>query len=381
VRGLLLSVVAGCSFSTSAPPVIDDPLIDASIVDVMTTTIDACTTFSTQVNTCIVPPNANMALALTGTNTYNTENHTLTNNGTIIPVATATVLTSTGTIDVIYVSSFSLAAGATLRAIGPLPFAIVASGTVEIEGTISLVGPAAGSRTDAICLASTGAKGQNSNLGAGGGGGGAFQGDGGDGSNGNGDGTQTQGGDGGTKIAARPTGIMGGCDGGDGGEAQGDGAAAGDGGGAILIAAGVSITISGTGVINVGGGGGQEGNANGRGGSGGGSGGMILLESAQVAVAGVLAANGGGGGEGNADGRDGEDGQPSATPADGGTGGDPTGGNGADGAAGADLDGDTTNDVQNGGGGGGGGGAGFIAINCPAPAISGVVSPMFAAWP
>ncbi|MBA3502283.1 MAG: hypothetical protein H0T65_18100, partial [Deltaproteobacteria bacterium] len=74
MRVVLLSVVAGCTFSTATPLVIDDPLIDASLIDVMTTTIDSCTTFSTQLNTCILPTNGNMPLTLTGNNTYNTEN-------------------------------------------------------------------------------------------------------------------------------------------------------------------------------------------------------------------------------------------------------------------------------------------------------------------
>jgi hypothetical protein len=46
------------------------------------------------------------------------------------------------------------------------------------------------------------------------------------------------------------------------------------------------------------------------------------------------------------------------------------------------LDGDDTNDVQNGGGGGGGGGVGFIAIRCPAPVVTGaMISPAFGVWP
>lgn len=360
---------------------IDDPLIDASIIDVPTMTIDACTTFSTQVDTCIIPTNGNMPLTLTGNNVYDTATHELRRGSTLIPTANATVTTSTGTIDVIYTSDFTLSANATLEGRGPLPLAIVASGNVQIDGTLDLVGPGSGSRTDVACGMSVGTKGENSNQGAGGGGGGAFQGDGGDGSDGNLDGQRHDGGPGGKKLAAPPTGLMGGCDGGDGGDANGDGPQAGDGGGAILIAAGTSITISANGVINAGGGGGNRGGGNGRGGSGGGSGGMILLESTSVTIAGVLAANGGGGGEGNTTGDNGDDGQPSATPASGGSGGDLSGGKGGNGSAGATLNGETTTDVQNGGGGGGGGGAGFIFIRNAAPSVSGTVSPAFLPWP
>lgn len=383
MRGvLLLTPLVGCSFSaTTPPPAVDDPVRDASLIDVPTVMIDACVTFSSQLDTCTIPEGGNQPLALTGSNTYDTESHVLRRGQTVIPVAHATVMTTTGVIDVIYVSDFSLADGASLRPFGPLPFAIAASGTVQIDGEIDLVGPAAGSRTDAVCGASTGTRGDESNQGGGGSGGGAFQGDGGDGSDGNSDGQQQDGGPGGTKIAL-PTGLLGGCDGGDGSRTMGFGAQAGDGGGAILITAGGSITIGTSGVINAGGGRGRRGAANGRGGSGGGSGGMIFLESAQVTVLGVLAANGGGGGEGQTFGRDGEDGQPSDQPASGGANGDSNGGNGADGSAGTNLDGDDSNDVRPGGGGGGGGGAGYITIRCPAPMTAdGTISPPVTPWP
>jgi hypothetical protein len=356
---------------------VDDPLLDASLIDVPVIMIDACSSYSTQLNTCTIPVGGDMPLTLTGNNTYNTGTHELKRGAMTISVARATVMTSTGFIDVIYASAFTLAPGATLVASGPLPLAIAASETAQIDGRIDLVGPAAGSRTDAICGNQAGDKGSNSTAGAGGGGGGAFQGAGGDGSKGNNGATAE--GDGGTKITL-PIGLLGGCDGGGGGNGQDDASEAGDGAGAILIAAGTSVTIGAGGVIDAGGGHGRGGGCQNCGGSGGGSGGMIFLESANVTVAGVLAANGGAGGEGS-NGRDGEDGQPSATAAKAGTGGDSNGGNGGAGSSSTDLDGADTEDERPEGGGGGGGGAGFITIRGPAPAITGTISPPFVPWP
>lgn len=375
MRVVLLSLVAACGFSKRQPPYVDDPVTDASLIDVPVTMIDACTSYSNQVNTCTVPVGGDGAIALTGTNTYSTESHVLRRGSTVIPVAHATVQTPTGTIDVIYARTFSLAAGATLEATGPLPLAIVASETMQIDGTLDLVGPGAGSRSDAICMASVGLAGADSNGGAGGGGGGAFQGDGGKGGDGNSGAVNA--GTGGAKITL-PAGLVGGCDGGAGGDAQANGPEAGDGGGAILLAAGTSITIGG--VVNAGGGRGRAGGCTNCGGSGGGSGGMIILEADAVSIAGVLAANGGAGGEGS-NGVDGAPGQASASAATAGAGADSNGGDGAIGSSREELDGEDTADEQSEGGGGGGGGAGFIAIRAMTVNVTGTVSPPHVPWP
>lgn len=347
----------------------------------------ACVSYSSLFDTCAAPA-SNEALTLTpGMWTYNTDTHVLS-NGVIALEPTSKVIDATaGPIDVIFVASFTLPDGATLRAIGPIarrPFGIAASGPVQIDGVLDVSSDGAGARSDAACGALFGTAGESNNGGAGGGGGGAFQGAGGGGSDGNADaGLQSQGGAGGTPIGTRPASPIGGCDGGRGGGTAttlgGDG---GNGGGAVYVASGTSISVGASGVIDANGRGGFAGGNNGDAGGGGGSGGMILVESTVVTIAGIVVANGGGGGEGNTNGNPGETGRRTGDRASGGRDGDDNGGDGGDGGARTNLDGVTTDDLRNGGGGGGGGGAGFIAIGCPAPATNGAtISPAFAPWP
>ncbi len=375
VLGLVV-VGGGCGFSAStgnAPG--DGTRLDASDDG------GGCASYSLLFDSCTQPPGGTTEMTLAGTNSYNTTTHVLTTpTGTQMPMHLV-IEGGAGPVDIVFVSSFTLAEGATFRALGERAFMIAASGLVQIDGTLESIGPGAGSRTDAVCLTSTGSKGINNTGGGGGGGGGGFQGKGGDGSKGDDDGNQVSGGVGGVMIA-RPAGPTGGCDGGAGGAANGGSGSGGDGGGAVVISSGTSIEISATGKLNVGGGGGRPGGGSGRGAGGGGSGGMILLESASVKVRGVLAANGGGGGEGNTTGNPGSPGLASADPAPGGIDGDGNGGDGAFGSAGAAVAGITSNDAQNGGGGGGGGGAGYIAIRCPLPVTtSSTISPPYMPWP
>jgi len=344
-----------------------------------------CESYASLFDTCTVGTTlTKSALTLTaGSWEYNTDSGTLTApNGSTVAVPHQII----GSLDVVFVTSFTVDTNATLRLVGPnmdRGFGIAAEGAVAIRGVIDLSDNGAGARDDTPCDTLVGTKGQGNNGGGGGGGGGAFKGAGGNGSNGNSDGAnESKGGGGGLAIATRPAIPLGGCDGGDGGDGMASGGVGGDGGGALYIASAVSITIENNGVIDAGGGGGAEGGDNGDGGGGGGSGGMIVLDSAMVRVAGIVVANGGGGGEGNTNGNPGQPGQRSATRASGGSGGDTNGGNGAAGGAGIDFDGLSTTDVQTGGGGGGGGGVGFIAIKSVALNTMGaVISPSLETWP
>ena len=379
-------LVAGCSFQhgiLGAGPGDDAPPIDAPDVDAIDGSTE-CVTYSSLFDTC-TSMTGTVDITLTpGQWTYSTDDHML-RGATPMVLSTMMIAAAAGPLDVAFVHSFTVQAGATLRVegrTGDRPFGLAASGPVQIDGIIDLSDNGAGARNDQACGGLVGTSGANGDGGAGGGGGGGFQGKGGAGSRGNADGPKSDGGPGGVAIPARPASPIGGCDGGPGGDADEDGGEAGDGGGAIYIASAISIVLGPTGVIDAGGGGGAAGRANGAGGGGGGSGGMILLESKAVTVSGTLAANGGGGGEGNTTGNPGQNGQRSKQRALGGKDGDANGGNGADGGADTTLDGVATTDLQTGGGGGGGGGAGFIAIGCPSPATSaGTISPPFAPWP
>ena len=159
------------------------------------------------------------------------------------------------------------------------------------------------------------------------------------------------------------------------------GGGSGGGGGAIQLVAGMSITITSSGVVHVGGGGGGFGGISGQEANGGGSGGSILLESRAVTIAGTLAANGGGGGAGSASGVNaGMDATPNASPALGGDAatGPSAGGNGG---AAASVNGTggafTVTAPLTSAAGGGGGGAGRIRINTSSgqATLSGTVSP------
>lgn len=156
--------------------------------------------------------------------------------------------------------------------------------------------------------------------------------------------------------------LLGGSSGGNGGTE------AGAGGGAVQVVAGGDLTITATGVINVGGGGGGWNS------SGAGSGGAILLEGTRVTVLGTLAANGGGGGEGGTFGDDGFRASPDDVAAPGGyTGTEAKDDDGGNGSAAAELNGLPGAALN----GGGGGGAGRIRINSASGSavVTGTFSP------
>lgn len=384
-------LLAGCGFEHGIAGD-DQPPQDGSIDSPDGMGSDGpCTSYSTLFDSCAAMMGMSGVTLTPGMWDYNTDSHRLSmgasTSGTILP--SMVINASAGPIDVIFVSSFTVQEGATLRVTGPMmhrAFGIASSGPVQIDGIVDLSNDGAGARTDVACGGLLGKPGENNNGGGSGGGGAGFAAKGGDGSDGNADGgtgQQTTGAAGGAAIPARPTSPIGGCDGGRGGGTNGSlGGDGGNGGGAIYVASGTSISVGSNGVIDVGGQGGYEGGNNGDAGGGAGAGGMIVIESKSVTIAGTLVANGGGGGEGNTNGVRGENGTRTTTRAKGGQDGDANGGDGGDGGAGSNLAGQTTTDVQNGGGGGGGGSVGFIAIGGSTPTTSGAtISPAFAAWP
>lgn len=375
---LLACVLLGCGFEHGTVPRIDGSPDDGSGSD------GGCRSFSTLIDTCGSLPTGGAITLTPGMWTYNTDTHVLSNGSMTTMPPSMVIDGAAGPIDIIFATTFTVEAGATLRGTSPnlhVPFGVIATGAIRIDGTIDVADAGAGARTDEQCGALVGKPGIDNGGGGGGGGGAAFQGKGGDGSKGNIDGPNANGGLGGTAIAMMPASPIGGCDGGAGGDGQDEGGQGGDGGGAVYLASGASIAISG--VIDAGAQGGEAGGGNGDAGGGGGSGGMIVLESNIVNISGVVVANGGGGGEGNTNGVPGEDGQRSTTAARGGANGDGNGGNGGNGGAAIENDGASTTDAQSGGGGGGGGAAGFVAIRCPSPAIAGgaVISPDYDPWP
>ncbi len=363
----LLVLVAGCSFSARG----DQSPDGAAGPDAA----DVCHTFSTQLDTCALGTPSN-DLTLSGSNTYDTDTGLL--DGLDAPHMGFNG--QAGPIDALIARDVHFTLGASLRATGSKPLAIIAVGTLTLDGMtlIDVANGGAGARTD--CPNGAGS-GEDNGGGAGGGGGGGFGAMGGRGGDGNSDGTQSHGGAAGS-AADQPPGPLGGCPGGHGGFGDHAGGEGGPGGGALLLAAKVSITLATSAVIDAGGGGGAGGDAGGTfnngdaGGGGGGAGGMLMLESPMIRAAGALVANGGGGGQASGDnvvGMPGSDALLSAQPAPGGHGGGSTGTAGGAGGAGT-FAAQSVLTINQGGGGGGGGGVGFIIVRSPDQQL-GVVSP------
>lgn len=349
--------------------------------------------FASQLDTC--PLAVEDDLTLSGTITYDTGTHELKIDGTAMPVVQMTLTAQAGDVDAILAHNVRLTAGARLRAVGPLPFALIASGSVTLEDGSSIDVGNGGAGTQLSC-ANLAMPGGDSTGGGAGGGGGGYAAAGGKGGDGNGNGQpqdKTAGGIGGPSVAM-PRGPVGGCRGADGGKGgtimgpAGPGGAGGLGGGALYVAAADAIELGSLALLTAGGGGGHGGGQNGdsfnAGGGGGGSGGMIFLESRHViGPQSQVAANGGGGGEG-ADiiivnnfpsphaGKNGETGLTSTSRAAGGIGGSPSG---ADGGRGGSLEvpaGEAVTAVLDCAGGGGGGGVGYIRIMSPEIELSSV---------
>lgn len=192
----LVCQIGACLPPSSTP--IDVPLPDAPPLDMPP--IDACVTFATQLDSCAV---AVMPQPLTvgADATYDTGTHELVIDGVSSTPSHVVVVGLAGPIDVLVVSTFSLAAGASLRVTGPDPFGIVATGSISIDGVLDASKGGAGARSRAACGAAAGVDAMNDPTGAPGPGGGAFRGDGGDGAAGDSNGGQTPGSPGGTAVA------------------------------------------------------------------------------------------------------------------------------------------------------------------------------------
>jgi len=269
-------------------------------------------------------------------------------------------------VQIISVQDFTIASGATLRAVGTLPLAIMVWGKAQIDGTIDMSSTwavaGAGANPSECPSGSNGPRDGGAEYGGdGGGGGGGFQGrggDGGDGNDGDGDGDGGNGGD----AWGRPTILRGGCKGAD--APEGSARFGGNGGGAIALLVRERLTIGGG--IHAGGGGGGGAVGGGyRGGGGGGSGGMIKLMAHELIVTATarVAANGGqgGGGNGRYNAEDGENGRLDGTAATS-TNSDEDGSPGGAGGYGSEEDGGDALKAWDGGG-GGGGGAGYILLH------------------
>ena len=328
---------------------------------------------------CAIPMSAEPLVFPAGVVGIDTTTGTIDAGGSAVAadVLVATQLDGATPVMVIAGLDITIPEGTTLVVTGSRPLALVAYGTLTVDGTIDAsaelvrggpgagIGCADGAGVDGTTMVAT-----NSLPGGTGGGGGAYSTDGGAGAYVSPvpvAAPTTPGGEQRTDQALIP--LRGGCSGGRGGVADSNQARAdsGAGGGAIELVAGTSITIRG--IVSTSGGGGAGATEPGGGGAGGGAGGAILIHSPSLVLGGaILSSNGGAGGEGRRDtapGMPGADGAiDSASPATGGSG--AAGGNGGPGAVGTADGGDgdagvgSANDTA--GGGGGGGGAGRIHV-------------------
>jgi hypothetical protein len=373
MRLLVFSMLAGCSFSTA---------IDAA-GDAPPPPLDACVTYSGQLDTCAL--RMGPAVELSGTLEFSTLNGMLTNKttGQLVAVASEELGTLGDPVYAILAHSVTLAPNTTLRAIGPKGFAIIATNAISLgaNAIIDVSDNGAGARIAPCDGGPT--KGQDDTGGAAGGGGAGFGGAGGRGGDGNSDaafGNTSNGGNAGMPAEA-PLGPRGGCPGAPGGNGNEVGGTGGRGGGSVWLAAGNRIELATGAGVNAGGAGGGGGirtNSQGdAGGGGGGSGGVIWIEAPRVRSMGTLAANGGGGGEGSggdSSGAMGFAGELSTARAAGGTGASVSGAAGGAGGHKLDPQGLQAASPDPGGGGGGGGGVGFIRVISPDSSLS-TVSP------
>jgi hypothetical protein len=362
VIGLIACIhgVAACGSVRGGSPAAEDAgTVDGAAIDAV---VDAAPCFGGGVvRVCVASPPA-QPLTIAAPTTIDTGQAlacaTVTSDGYCVIAATEVMISST------------------LRATGPRPLVLVASGSITVTTTGILD---VGSHRNATPELGAGADFSGCDAGvlpvtattAGGGAGGSFAGAGGNGGTGwNGTGT---GGTAGLAVSAVDR-LRGGCPGQKGAvstmshQPTPDAGARGHGGGAVYLIAGSRIDVQGA--INAAGeGGGATPSSNAAcGGGGGGSGGMIGLDAPMITNTGLILASGGGGGggasDGNAVGTAGAD--PTATTAaTGGHGGAGTGGPGGTGsartsAATSGADGGIEASVSIGAGGGGGGGAGLI---------------------
>jgi hypothetical protein len=376
VAALALVLGTGCRAVFGLEPPDHQQDSDAATMNPMADVgIDACPSLSSVFSTCDMTFDGDVALAFNAI--YDTDQRALV--PTIGPqVASYEVTTTTGPLIVVPFHTFTLNTGVTLRVVGSKPIALVADGTIDINGTLDLGAAGAAHRNNCDAVA-----GANGNGGAGGGGGGGFGSIGGAGGDGNSDGVARAGGNGGT-AQARPEAPLGGCDGAGGGDSTGVGGPTGKGGGAVMLVA-TAINVASSGSVDASGGGGGFGRSGDGGGGGGGSGGFILLEATRLQIEGVIVANGGGGGEGGeatGPGNAGSRGLTATSPAPGGAGNAADGGDGGAGGAAQLLAGRSSTQTKPGGGGGGGGGVGFVSFGAPQIVVgtNATVSPGYSLW-
>ena len=307
-------------------------------------------------------------------------------------------------IAILHLGDLTVGSGATVRVVGNLPFVVISSGNIRIEGLIDAgarrqtpgaggaragQGPGAGedgshagdfqdSGGGGAGHAKAGARGSDGCISSGGGGSDCSSAD------------TANGGAGGVAYGdVEVSTLQGGSGGGTGGTGGSDPCtpgAGGAGGGAVQLYAVGTITVASGGGIQAGGGGGTRGQGAqcaAAAGGGGGSGGVIYLQAERIELQGTLAANGGGGGAGaesGSDGEDGSDGALNATPAAGGSD-DGGGASSSGGAGGAGTTAPTQGIDQDENGGGGGGAVGRVVLRCNAFTGAGLVSPRAAATP
>jgi hypothetical protein len=357
LRGCWLVTLAACSFGSpnnggaDAPPADDASPMTA---DAPADTVPVMC-FGSFVQVCITAaPGPAINIGSGATRIIDTQAGSLDCTATTPDVGACVVTAASFTVD------------GTIRAAGPRPLVLLASGSIVINGNgaIDVASHRGVAGTGAGANASRCQAGANPTMLTGGWGGS----NGTKGGNGDRSGAAASGGDASAALS-RPMALFGGCPGGKGTGASGNNVGAG--GGAVdLIAA--AIIVNGT--INASGAGADGASALGFGGSGGGSGGLIVLDTTDVTINGSanVLAQGGGGGEGHSTngspGGDGTDpttaGQAAAGGADGGSG----GGDGGSGAAtGAGGNGGDDGGGLTDGGGGGGGGAGFIITTDSSP--------------
>ncbi len=366
-------VLACCAkpydIDNSIPPAVDAG-DDAGIADAA---IDAASDAATDARadadspSCFGPAGWTVCLAVLPTRTFTPPAVIDTDSSPECLKAIPKTWSTAGQPDACFVTARTIDVTTSVSVTGTLPLVLVATDSISIGARIDAAshrGGASGpNASPAVCPSYTTAP-QPSNVAgfAGGGAGGSFATAGGAGGAGNG--TTTNRGLPTGAVSTRPATLRGGCRGQNGGNGLAAGGQGGAGGGALYLVAGVSITLSPAGVVNVSGAGGTGG-AKYTGGGGGGAGGFVAIHAPSIVTAAgsSILANGGGGSSG-VDGGDipgagGEDPAP-ATPfvaARGGTiGGN---GNGGDGYAAA-LPATPGFGASGVGGGGGGGGAGFV---------------------
>lgn len=209
-------------------------------------------------------------------------------DGTVVPVLSISVAQLSAPAIRVYIAhSFTIRDAVVVpksAAFGSNSIAFVATGPIEIDGVFD-----AGSALNHSGMFGVGSQGNTSacagSVGYAGGGGGGNGTAGSPGAPPNAS-VSLPGAAGGAPQAAHFEPLIGGCPGGDDGM---NGNAGGRGGAGIQLVSGISITVSSTGALNVGG---QGGGPN----AGGGSGGTLVLQAPAIRLDGVVSANGGSGG-------------------------------------------------------------------------------------